>query len=80
MRIMAARTEKALLDGRIDEADALLRVQLNFLRSHIASWIPQFSNDMLAFSQTDFYRGLAHLLSGFAKSDEAFLSEVAEQE
>lgn len=68
---------------RIDARDAagavaLIRAQYNFLIDHLNNWTPMLLEDVLRFSKTDFYRGVAELTAGFLENDEVFLESLLE--
>ena len=76
MQIMAQRTAKALREGREDEAAADLRTQRDFVANHLANWVPMLTADMLRFSETELYRGLAELTAGFVETEGQLLDEL----
>ncbi|WP_261429135.1 TorD/DmsD family molecular chaperone [Xiamenia xianingshaonis] len=78
MRIMSARTAKALRAGDEDEATALLSTQKNFMLDHVATWAPVFCNDVRRFAGTTFYQALADVTEGFLEEDAALLEGLVE--
>ena len=70
----AARGGEAL-GGQL--AGGRLALQAAFLDSHLLNWVPRFSDAMERHAQTDFYRGLAHFLTGYLEDDRALLGELA---
>lgn len=54
--------------------------QYNFLMEHLIGWVPFLVRDMLKFSETEFYQGLAYLTRGFLDVDRGFLEGVLEDE
>ena len=53
-----------------------LAAQLEFLEDHLLRWAPKFSEDLAKNAATDFYRGLALILSEFLVYDARALSEI----
>ena len=76
MRIMIARTIRALRAGNQDKAMHLIATQQNFLEDHIRTWVPVFTADVRRFSKTLFYQGLAELTDGFLQSEHELLAEM----
>ena len=52
-----------------EKADYYLEKQLSFLETHIARWIPEFSGNVIANAQTEFYKNLAHTTKAFIEED-----------
>jgi TorA maturation chaperone TorD len=50
--------------------------QHSFLEDHLLSWYPMIAKDMEKFPQTDFYRGLGKLTSGYLQNDLELLNEI----
>ena len=42
-----------------------LRTEISFLHDHIQKWIPQFCDNMVAWSRTSLYQALAYLTKGW---------------
>lgn len=76
MQIMAQRTAEALRAGDEDGAEASLRTQRAFVADHLANWVPMLTSDMLRFSETELYRGLAELTEGFVETEGQLLDEL----
>ena len=76
MQIMSARTRDALKEG--DEESALnnIRCQRDFVHNHLNNWLPMITGDMMKFSETDFYQGLALITLGYCEEDENLLEEM----
>lgn len=58
----------------------LLRDQLAFLEEHLLAWAPRFAADVIRSAETDFYKGMAHLLTGFLTVDRAILQELLKEQ
>lgn len=72
-------TERALAAYEMGDEEGclqLLLTQRNFLEDHLVSWYPMMAEDLEKFPQTDFYRGLGKLTSGYLQNDLEFLNEV----
>lgn len=78
MQIMSARTSEALKNGDEDEALNNVRCQYDFLRNHLNNWLPMIAGDMLKFSETKLYQGLAKVTLGYCEDDEKLLHEILE--
>ena len=76
MRIMIARTIRALRAGDEDRAMHLIITQQNFLEDHIRVWVPVFTADIRRFAKTMFYQGLAELTDGFLQSEHELLADM----
>jgi len=59
---------------------ALLRDQLAFLQEHMLAWVPHFAADVVHSAETDFYRGMAHILNGFLEIDRELLQELVQEQ
>jgi len=62
--------------GEGEALTALLRDQMAFLEEHLLAWAPRFAADVVHSAQTDFYRGMARILTGFLAIDRAVLEEL----
>ena len=73
--------ERALTALEQDEDETCLNLllqQRNFLEDHLLAWYPMMAHDLQKFPNTDFYRGLGKLTSGYLRNDFEFLTEVLE--
>ena len=50
-----------------------LREQQGFVKAHLANWVSAFTADVFAMADTDFYKGVAKITSGFIRNEQAFL-------
>lgn len=78
MQIMGGRTRDALEKEDEDEALNYIRCQHDFVRNHLNNWLPMIAGDMLKFSETKLYQGLAKVTLGYCEDDEALLREILE--
>lgn len=76
MQIMCLRTAEALRRGDEDAAAGLLETQLDFVHDHLLNWVPMLASDMLHFSETELYRGLAELTLGFVQTEGEVLEDL----
>ncbi|MEM3640309.1 MAG: molecular chaperone TorD family protein, partial [Candidatus Bathyarchaeia archaeon] len=65
MAYLSYKAAESLADGRKYEVEKCLQVMQNFLDNHLLSWIPSFTENVLKFAETDFYRGLAAITKRF---------------
>ena len=76
MSILSQRTADALRANNQDEAVRLIQTQYEFVENHLLNWVPMLHADMLHFSETELYRGLAECTLGFAQLDASVLEEL----
>ena len=76
MQVMCQRTAAALREGDEDAAIEMLATQRAFVADHLANWVPMLMHDMLRFSETELYRGLAELTLGFVQTEGELLAEL----
>lgn len=75
MQELTAREAEALDNGDSAEANALRRLQTEFLTRHMARWVPEFCRKVAAAAQLPFYAGAATLTEDFVQSEAAALSD-----
>lgn len=76
MQIMSNRTRDALESGDEDTALNYIRCQYDFVRNHLNNWLPMLVGDVLKFSETKFYQGVALITLGYCEDDETLLAEL----
>jgi len=69
--------KEALQNGEYDKAEVLVQTQADFLKKHLLNWIPQFCDDILKCSQTEFYKAVAKLTRGYLHLEEEMLEYLA---
>lgn len=67
----------ALNDEKHEEYYVILRDQTEFLEEHLLKWINKFSQTVIQSAHTDFYKGMAKILSGFLSLDLEALEELS---
>ena len=77
-QILIERALTALEQGEDETCLNLLLQQRNVLEDHLLAWYPMMAHDLQKFPNTDFYRGLGKLTSGYLRNDFEFLTEVLE--
>jgi len=50
--------------GEREEASRLFELRSDFLKEHMAKWLPIFTDKVIEFAQNDFYKGAALALKG----------------
>lgn len=75
-QILSDRALQAYEQGDEEACAQHLLQQRNFLEDHLLAWYPMMAEDLQKFPQTDFYRGLGKLTSGFLQNDLEFLNDV----
>lgn len=76
MQIMSMRTRDALRSDDEDLALNHIRCQYDFVRNHLNNWLPMMAGDVLKFSETKFYQGVAMITLGYCEDDEKLLEEL----
>ena len=76
MQVMCVRAAELLRAGDEDGAAGNLATQRSFVSEHLANWVPMLAADMLRFSETELYRGLAELTLGFVQVEGELLDEL----
>ncbi|MCB8818239.1 TorD/DmsD family molecular chaperone [Desulfosporosinus shakirovi] len=67
----------ALNSENCEDVTAIHRDQREFLKGHLLKWINQFSQTVIQSANTDFYKGMAKILSGFLSLDLKALEELS---
>lgn len=52
----------------------LLKLQKEFLETHLLNWVPQLCSDLFLKSKTNFYRGVAKLAEGFLELEKELIN------
>lgn len=65
----------AYLCGNAQMDGAYLQKQRDFFRQHIASWMPRFAVDVVKYAETDFYKAVGKLTTGFIQMEESYLKQ-----
>lgn len=66
---------------RINEPHALIEVledQNIFINEHLVKWVFEFSDSIIEYSDTLFYKGIAKILKGFIKIDKVLVNDLVE--
>ena len=53
-----------------------LKIQFSFLETHLMKWVHRMCEDLYLISNSDFYKALARLTSGFVSADFIFLEAI----
>ncbi len=61
--------------GDKEQVTALVDEQKQFMKKHITNWIYSFTNDVIKFSERDFYKAVAKITNGFIKKETELLQE-----
>lgn len=78
MQIMSSRAAEAIEADDENAFFSSVRCQNDFVRDHLNNWLPMFAGDVLKFSETDFYKGIALVALGYCEDDEPLLREILE--
>ncbi len=67
---------KTFQNNELQQTEAILKDQQQFLREHLQLWIPEFSEKVINGADTDLYRGMANVLNGIIDMDAELLEEI----
>lgn len=76
MAFMCRETHSALKDTDWRKISGSLMEQAEFLEQHLLNWIPDFCEDIIKCSETDFYIGIAKITNGFLRMEKNLLAEL----
>jgi len=65
MAFLCQKTNQALQKGDIKKAKEYAEAQKKFLANHLIKWVPNLVKDVLQYSHTPFYKGIAVLTDEF---------------
>ena len=77
MRELAQKEMLAWQSGDMMEATDLLEKQRQFMRDHVAAWVPDYIEEAFKHVNTDFYRGHLLMLRGFIQGETQRLEMIA---
>lgn len=72
---LAAKQAEAIEHSDTSQQDELRCAQRDFVRDHLANWMPRFAGDVDHKARTDFYRGLVRFANSYIKRDLAALDD-----
>jgi anaerobic sulfite reductase subunit A len=75
MAFMCKEALNAINENDERTAQLLIEDQKEFIEKHLMNWVPEFSEDVKKFAQTDFYKGLATVAERFIKMDLIFIED-----
>lgn len=76
MQYLASSELASLRKGDVSAADDARSKALSFLEDHLLQWVDDFGEAVGAFSETEFYLGLAEMTRGWLVLDAAYLRTV----
>ena len=80
LQYLASLERDAVQGGDEDSAAKARRDSLDFLRSHLLSWIDGFCDEVEKYAGTSFYVGLCEMTQGWLEIDEEALQESLDGE
>ena len=80
MQRLSMRAKEALDAGDEDKAVEQLKISRKFMEEHLLNWMPMLCGDMMKFSRTKFYQGLATLSLAYVEEDAILLDEMLDQQ
>jgi TorA-specific chaperone len=72
-------TLKSLVENNVEYVKSYLKLQYEFIDSHLIRWVPNLCHDLEEASSNKFYIGLSKLLHGFIKIDKQFIQFMLEE-
>lgn len=69
MEYLCRKIVEALQKSERCEAIKYLQVQDQFVRDHLAKWVPQLMKDIIESAEVDFYKGIADITDAFIAID-----------
>jgi TorA maturation chaperone TorD len=69
MYYLVAKQIQATNEGNLQDILLYQQKQKTFLYSHLARWLPEFTENVQKNAQTEFYKKLAQLTEMFVKED-----------
>jgi TorA maturation chaperone TorD len=69
MRLLCSRELEAYEKQEAKALSEILHEEQAFVENHLGVWVPQFCEKMLSEAREDYFRGIAHLTTGFIAYD-----------
>lgn len=79
MGFMSQSTADNLAENNIEKADALIKIQQDFLNGHLLKWAPRACDD-IARHGSEYYQAVSMLTKGFLISDKLFIDTILNTE
>ncbi len=73
---LSNRVLDSLKEENFAEIHELVKSQMSFLEEHLLNWTPMFKEKVMKSSNTDFYKGMVKILTGFLTIDKTCLQEL----
>lgn len=77
MSYLAHRQREAAATGNLDEARRMLKLQREFLATHLLPWLTPFTRAVIDDGESPFYQAVARCTAAFIIADYAALSAAA---
>ena len=78
MALLCERCAASAKAREFDEMRRLIQMQQEFLRDHLARWLPSLSQDVERGSHITFYDGVAKFATGYVELDKEVLESIGE--
>jgi TorA maturation chaperone TorD len=78
MYALSEKTVQAMEKADYKKVTGLIIDQKDFLENHLLKWAPVFATKVCEHAESDFYRGVATMLSGFLKVDYSKVCKLCE--
>lgn len=76
MAYLCRKVFEILEQDNINAVVEYLNVQKDFLKKHLAVWIPQFCQDIIQSSARGFYKGIAKITDKFVETDQEVIKDI----
>lgn len=73
MAFLCNKAQLILNNEKNSDILACFNDQIDFLKGHLLNWICGFCNDVEKYANTDFYKGIGKITSGYLKMDSEIL-------
>ena len=75
MHFLCFEESKFRSQGNQEQAERYCGMERDFIQDHLAPWVTDFADCVLATTNSPFYKDAANLLKEFAKSEVGYISE-----
>jgi TorA maturation chaperone TorD len=79
LAVMSDRTAEALREGRSSDASTYLEESRDFIRKHMLTWFPAFSEIANLLIEARFYRGVLKITEGYLLMDLQTIDDILDE-
>lgn len=80
LAMLSDKTYSYIEDKEYEKADELVKVQHEFLKSHLTKWAVALSDDMVKYSSADYYKVAGKVVVNFILADYQLLESIMSDE